>query len=836
MNRPIGCSLVVRVVWLCLFLTALRAEADSQSQRRSLNLNGCLINDLAFKTVGASPAFVFKLAACNSPVGIFYSFDGEDNWRSAVGGDYTGGPVWKIVFNSSEAFIQTDQYAGLTIFKAELPTSTSWSPVWQKVTLLGNPNNFTVDDHFYIDTGFTDVQRTNYYLGAYNYPAASYVGRLSFTVDPTKTAYPSSLSIDNNYIYYAFGGLLRVLYNGNAPQPFGSAEDLAPLTGAPSNASFARVRGAPNGDVYAGTMDTKIYRGHDSGSGLVFAELPFTYGWDMSFSGAVHMVGGYVSLNSGQDWVELGPPRQSGIGELLSQVVELDPSNPASGYTQVVGGIARCDEITTNPTNCNWRRTNQGFLGVNVYTLDQNRLNHDRVLLHSASGVAVTNNFRSDNPEWLYPLCLWGYDCLMGLTKINPADQDEIFTAKATIYKGRLSSDPSFHVDWVPQDEFHVEAPVLTDPRGSSVFEMSEYLPNTLIVGWRFDGECDSSSYDGLYFYDAQSGALLWRAAGLPEYPLAKVKAINENLIFATVEVCAQTMVDHPETANFPGIYKSIDGGHTFTHVASDVATSCYVERDFAYDVTNDVLYTTGAPINGESCGAPVVFKLEKTVADPNALWKATRSFVMYDYFGHVGSVGIDPVTQILYASAGSYVYASRDGGQTWGVAFSGMQGETLNLIWIDSLDSTSGIGVRGQSRVVVGSSTGLSVIVPEGLPTPEPTAVPPSASPTPVLQCTLSLEKKCKKAVTAGTKCKLTAKVQETAGTAVSGAAVELFKATNAKGPSKLSKRAQTKTNGQSVITVKADKTSWYHIRVSSPASCSSKSVRLSVLKKPKK
>jgi hypothetical protein len=365
-------------------------------------------------------------------------------------------------------------------------------------------------------------------------------------------------------------------------------------------------------------------------------------------------------------------------------------------------GIARTiNLVSENPAT--WNAAVEGLESVMVRAFNQSPDNKGRVVLGTSAGVAFSDNFTDEDPNWIFPICP-GNDCVGGRRVIvDPSDEDVIFYGSGNIRKGEVdTSGGTPSINWsdfsaIPGNFWFF-----------SELAIYDFIPGSLYAAfWRTEGAVDG----GIYVYQTSYGASqkLTTDSDIDGKPISAFIALSSDVMFAAVGAFS----DNP-SAELRGIFKSTDGGQNWDKVSDPALTSKVYIQDFEYDSVNDVLYAAAAQEGGQAGAGGNVYYLEEPKGSSGEWSTPSSGFPDENgqdvYAPNFSALTVDPTTGNVFASAGERIWRSSDQGETWQLYYTGLANESTNVLWFDTeeVDASKISASAVRSRLTQGGNSGL--------------------------------------------------------------------------------------------------------------------------------
>lgn len=815
------------------------AHAEDLASRTSLGLNGCAATDIQY-----SPGGGLAVATCDAPKSIFFSTDNGVHWTFAEGGVYKSGQARDIAITNSGIYTAV---GNMLLFTPYSEGSTT-GPNWQQ--LAGGPGQPGVGalaargDWLLYGTG-NAVQvldsRTNAPVGA---PQQF----------PTVPGYARRIIIGGQYAYALAGD-----QNGHQRESFFQAffDSATGTLGAWVN--ITEAPGLPTskqtyvwnfsvhpslGTVYIADRDlttnpwtNHVYVSTDNGQSFSLLTAmesgPGLGGGCTSFNDSCYtasdpnlfMLGTCVTKDGGTTFSnDITRPIVATEGG-QDGACAIHPVRPdEAAFVRTGVGFARLAGLVTKSSYIasDFARAIDGLDGINVYQMAQVPGRKARVLFSSSSGFGYSDDFDSDTPTWAFPVCPRG-DCAIfrsaGNVAIDPSNPDVLFVGGFSVRKGVVGgTGTNASIAWT---EFARKPDSLQNHGMIGPIVTSSHLPNTLVVGFAVPSGESPTANGVLNFYDMTDGAT--KKSLFEGKPISAFIALSPTVLFVGVGVEEQTT-----SVDMRGIYKSTDGGDTWTKATSTVLSEKALVNAFAYDRGRDILYAATGVEGGTD---PTAFKTGTvyTLADAvngGETWRAAT--LVREQEGTFRSISVDETNGSVYAGVDAKVLVSADFGKSWVTYFTGLLGETMSVVKSDN-DSSNvalsaryarAVGPRAAKRLTQGSNVGLNAL---------------SAGAGQLPTCRLAVSTKCKSPIKRGASCTLTATLYNALdGSGYPGSKVQFQSSPNGARWKKWLKPKTTNSTGAAVVKSAIEKTTFVRATATAPA-CTTAAVKITVKKRKK-
>lgn len=686
MNRSI-----LSLAALSILFTSPALAQDAE--REDLGLAGCPVSDDGI----AASASGFVVAGCDAPKGVYYSFDFGESWTFAAGGEYEAGQARGVYIVGDAVFARIG--AANALYRAELPSSTSWVPEWQEIsTALG----FTVS---------SATAGQNFLITADSQGNVRALSSAGIVVGTSSLPSIQKVAVGGSYVYaLASAGNDRTLHRSGFNQATGEIggtwSDISNATGIPADNFFWNVSAAPDGSaVYLGCRDASgpnfidgLFRSTDNGTTFVATGEAVVHN-SSCFQGTTHLVKNNLSLDAGASFTTIDLPFSSVTSNRIEdKACVIDPNDATRALIATNQGFSRVNGIGTTPSFTN---SVSGFESVLVKAMNVASDNPDRVMLGTSSGVAFTDNFTAESPTWLYPICP-GNDCVGGeRVLIDPTDSAILYYASGNIRRGTVTgSGESVSLAWGDYADHPSGVGSVTS------FNVFEFAPRTLYVSYlRTEGQVNG----GVYSFDLSSDTPTAESLpGIEGIPVSSFWAVSSLISYAAVASVGDTD---------GGIYRSIDGGVTFERISiSDVPTDVSVQR-LAYDGTRDILYAATGSSDGFDANVLVLPDATKV----DSTWRfSAEGLPLEDDSqpapGGVSALAVQEESGVVYASGGNLIWVSTNQGQSWRTYYIDLDGASTNVLEVPSTDSSeaarsSAVGTFSTRQLIQGGNTGFAAL-----------------------------------------------------------------------------------------------------------------------------
>ncbi|RIL10304.1 MAG: hypothetical protein DCC75_04655 [Proteobacteria bacterium] len=761
---PLG-SIFHRVLANIGVVAAITASAPTQvwalGEAVDLQLAGGKILALA-----EGDGFIF--AATRGPRGVYITEDFGSNWEFADGGEYSEGGGKDIITTDSQIIA----ILGRTVYAAPLSSvSTSnndYTPAWQEIDLDLDPGGSTfnkpeVPQALAADSSFLFVTTT--YANVKVVQLSSLALQSTSQVLPVPAPVPLPRialddSADRLFVHLGAsekpaGRILRASFNSSSGA-IGSWSEISP--GAAGGACGAELRGgvgsAVNSGRYGGVFaagDGIIYvttfRGTDGGKGIYRStdggdcwRRVVTSGESDSsldirsavFSGTTHIIGRYVSTNgtsnnstvSFEEVPNDNIPFDAGL-DSTALLIGSNASNcgAAGGDTCVMASSAFGAVATTDlgtGSSSSWGERLSGMRGLLVSDIDQSPTDPSIAILGLSGGIARSTNF--DLSADRITASAVTYDRFVPLdgstslpepvfaVKIDPTDANIVYVGNNRLL--RAVFDSGGNPTWTVVNTVIAKGKVVRD---IAVTSDKIYVVFGQVTG-AIGGE--------LRVFDRAtlSPQLTDGLSGKPITSVAIADADGSEVVYVGVGGI-KTLEDGGTSSSNLGLYRSTNGGTSFSLVEGNDALETSAVSSLAYDSSSDILYVagndTGLPDEFESGSGNdsdstdddatgTVYILKKASTNKITIKTPSKGFPSGS---PVRSVAVDLKTQIgtVYAAVNNKLYQSNSKGDTWALLFEGLTDQSIRTLLFDDLVSASTSGletISGNPNLIVSSFT----------------------------------------------------------------------------------------------------------------------------------
>jgi hypothetical protein len=750
--------------------------AVAEGGRQDLGINGCSVQGLAHvQSLGLT------LVACDGPNGIYYSHNFGDTWTRSSGGDYTSGRANGVaatsfgvyalvsdtelirsdagtpgVFPSNWASVGLDvigerfvtvtglQSAGTMIIFATQPTGVGASTVVRVLdsesgTYVGAQPLPVSGDlvHLAVIGNFIFAVRRN--SGDIDGPNSLY--RASFdTVSGTIGAWQE---ITANVTGLLTGGFSSAFIDG----VYGSAAATVFVRVTNPGSQKRVYRSVDNGATFSLAFPNGVFDGNIQGD-RYYAPGNFTRPCSQ---GSTVIINSFISKNDGATWARFKPFISEGYNLFDEDVCLFQPDDATANTALIrtVEGLSKSTDLqAAEPTLA---AANSGINGVVIKGASRVRDGtSDTVALVTNVGMAITKNFSSNTRQWLFPTCNSQKSCWNKGVAVSAAQPNIVFSGTENMEIGRISTagDGSLSVAWET---------MLDNPSGPTdgedlpvnlLFRDFPEVPNRVfgLYAWEKAGTLEPTG--GIYSigYSSNLGdtTVTPYSVVLEGQPVVDLIALNSSVFYAAVNYSG-TAVTPPGPK---GVYKVVLAGDGSASVTADTSGDLGASpgiATFAYDKSRDILY--GVTSSGS------FYVLESAVAGTGS-WRLAAA---PGGVGVVSAVAVDGASGAVFAAREGRVYRSEDTAGTWSEVFRGLLDEEFNVLFVPDEDIPAPARAArateralSASQLIGGSTVGLAKL-----------AVTTPTSGSNQATCKLSVNRECRKVVSAGTQCTFTVTVR---------------------------------------------------------------------------
>ncbi|MBI4407658.1 MAG: hypothetical protein HY565_04135 [Candidatus Kerfeldbacteria bacterium] len=327
-------------------------------------------------------------------------------------------------------------------------------------------------------------------------------------------------------------------------------------------------------------------------------------------------------------------------------------------YGSTFGAVAMSSD-----QGASWTDSNQGITAVTVHDVGQSA-DKTTVWIATGAGLAHTTNFTDASPTWEFPI---HYEYYPSAVWVSPTDSNLVVVGGYEALYRTTDGGETWETidDW---NSAYAVKQIASDPNDPTVLYAAGGVQSL------------NEALVGDVMMSTDSGAT-WTSLAIDDAAASQTLAVAAD---GTLYVGAGALDINGETAT--GIYKY--DGSSWTHLADspdEQMTSLAVDPDDA-----NILYATAADFSSNQHSDGGVYKstdggttwTELSAVEDNGLGKASK----YRVITMQGS------TRTLYmagtntdTNAGT-VWKSTDGGNTWGVYYTGLENETFNSLLFDGL------------------------------------------------------------------------------------------------------------------------------------------------------
>ncbi|HQH27647.1 MAG TPA: hypothetical protein PLP17_09655, partial [Oligoflexia bacterium] len=539
------------VIFAASFLLAPQTLL-AQAAREPLGLDGA---NLVHMAVSADAHLTF--AGCQGPLGIFYSTDFGGTWNDARDDVYTGGEAKSFAIANNTLFA----VAGFDLYYTSLAGDRpEWSQLeWPdgvefEAAVLAAAGNFVVMGQGWLPK-----------LRVYNAATED----LGPEVQIPDTQGVSSIAIDapNGYVYVLTGSWQATnaeVYRADFDTETGAVSNWVKREPGASTGRFWRVFTAPNGDVYVYTFTfgEGIFKSTNFGDSYTrlkdstAADIDNQVGF-MQFAGDVGLLGEYYSTDGGTTWYFQGDdflaPEDRILGASpIGTAGVLHPADVTQALMRSDVGVTKTEDLSTQDYPF-WLPASSGLQGVVVNDMAQLASDKNVVVLASDSGVAFTNSFLDDDPNWIFPLFPLGAGGGSTAAVFDPNEDGRFFLGAGDVYEGSVTAaGSSSPISWQMRDQRD----------GSEQYRMVMELSVRGTVLAACFASLDGAVDGALQFYDIANGSFTETDTFLDGRPVNTFVAVNQNLFFAGLGVWSP--ITGSLNGDNRGVWQSTNGGQSW--------------------------------------------------------------------------------------------------------------------------------------------------------------------------------------------------------------------------------------------------------------------------------
>lgn len=629
------------LVWMSV--APAQAIVQQQSVATNLGLYGGSIWDMAIDQTNN----ILYATANNTPNGFFYSTDAGDNWNGmAAGSDY--GVIMGVEIDPTTNTV-------FAAFNDTLYRSIDHGATFQDIADISAGQLLFADGQLY---------------------ALSEGATLNISSDDGDSFTTSAIA--NNFAAWditasAANGDLYVLGNNsgeNNPILYHSTDqgvswtNVHTFTDISDSTSSADIAADPNDALHlvlAAGFDDLAQQSYDGGT--TWEEISDIYAINTTFdvTGRAYL-GSYYSDDAGATWTAI---TDQSI-RLPEHNLMIDPSDPTILY-----GDGQVGLLKSTDRGVTWASFNQGLAGVMVTDIAQ-ATNNDVVWTASYNGFAKTVNFTSDAPTWQFPMLgeagvsVW----------LDPANPDTVLAGGICFLYKSTDGGTTWgnNILWGTVSCDEQVADIVADPTDSTILyaAVANNNPNR-----------DKS---GMVLRSTDQGDT-WTDLQVPDGVSVQTLAMNQaGDLFAGVGATAGTAVG-------VGLRMyNIDGWADITSVPSEEI------RKIIIDPNDDLVMYALAGIHDSADDGG--FGVYKTI-DGGVTWtKQTADLGLRTF----DTITLQNSSTLYLAGTDSnsvaVIYKSSDAGATWGQYYAGLSGDHYYALLFDGLAAGNDRGLyRLQSK-----------------------------------------------------------------------------------------------------------------------------------------
>ncbi|MCB0338811.1 MAG: hypothetical protein KDD53_04365, partial [Bdellovibrionales bacterium] len=446
-----------------------------------------------------------------------------------------------------------------------------------------------------------------------------------------------------------------------------------------------------------------------------------------AFAGAIHFIGRYVSTDGGSTFEQtatatLDTPLSLNMTALLIDGTDTDKALGSSELGPIY------TENLSAGSSANFTERFKGMRGIIVSDMDQSS-DLGVTVLALQGGIARSLNFATasedPNTKVIYEFPLYptiGSNVQTGpvfSVAIDKDDSNRVYVGSGTLYVGDF--DESSNVTW--QDVTSISDP------GFNIYSI-ELSDSSIFVGFaRTSGGIDGK----VLVLDRSTFAE--KSVGLQGKPVSALAVISESVVYAGVGG-RDTIEDNGRLEENRGLYRSLDGGITWSKIQGEQDLEIAGIASMSYDSEKNILYIAGNGFDqdidddeedddiddeddqdedqdDELIGSDLdqsgtVF----TITNPSSTnLKIRRASIGLPKDQQISAVTVASKdgTSRAFASSNNIIYESNSSGTGWAVLYKGPDNDESGLLFFDGLVSGSKSGFSGFSGKPAGSVTSLT-------------------------------------------------------------------------------------------------------------------------------
>lgn len=393
---------------------------------------------------------------------------------------------------------------------------------------------------------------------------------------------------------------------------------------------------------------------------------------------------GYITFDAvGRIYV--GASYSDDNGATWNTVTTETPSNRVSNVwpdstddTRLYGSTFGAVAISTDQ-GVSWADSNEGLTAVTVFDVSQSS-DKQTVWIATNAGLAHTANFLDEAPTWEFPI---NYDYYPQAVWVSPADSNLVVVGgMEAIYRTTDGGETWETIgDW---NSAYAVQQLAADPNDPTVLYAAgavQSLNDTLV---------------GDVMMSTDSGAT-WTSLAIDDAAASQTIVVAKD---GTVYVGAGALGINGDTAT--GVYKY--DGTDWTHLPDspdEQITSLAADPDDA-----NILYATASDFNSNQQSDGGVYK----TIDGGTTWTQ----LTVENASKYRVITIQNSTRTIYLAgtntetgAGT-IWKSTNGGNTWGIYYTGLENETFNSLLFDGLvagNTRGAYDIRGKTKFILKKS-----------------------------------------------------------------------------------------------------------------------------------